>query len=216
MFETVHSLANADELGAFRADARRETNDVRRLAEQPAAAPPPRLGMTWRKEISGEALQLLILTVNRGSAAEQAGLRVGDLVTQLDGQPILDDLLFRQQVLVAAAPLMLKVERAGEVPRLLHVNLQGTPIRIGLISRTDPVEPGVAIVSHVVYGSPAAVAGIQVNDRIDAVGGRLFKTANEFSQLLDSPGNSLTLQIERHGQVREIELALAPAPPPAP
>jgi hypothetical protein len=208
MFQTVVALANADQLGKFRPESRRETDDVRRGLERPAAPPPARLGMTWRKQAVGDALALQVLTVNRGSAAEQAGLRLGDAIRQLNGAAIVDDALFRQQVLAAAAPLELLVERPGEAARVCTVKLQGAPIRIGLMTRQDAAEPGVVIVTHIVYGSPAAVAGVQVGDRIDAVDGQPVGSAAEFNRQLDAAGESLLLRLERRGQLQEAVLKL--------
>jgi C-terminal processing protease CtpA/Prc len=210
MFETVIALANSDQLGRFRPESRRETNDVRRSLERPAAPPAARLGMTWRKQVSNDSIALQVLTINRGSAAEQAGLRLGDMVRQLNGAPIIDDTLFRQQVLAAAAPFELLVDRAGEAPRSVTVKLHGAPIRIGLITREDAAEPGLVIVTHVVYGSPAALAGVQVGDRIDAIDGRTFLTAAEFNHQLDKADDTLTLRLERLGQLREFTLKLIP------
>jgi C-terminal processing protease CtpA/Prc len=208
MFQTVVALANADQLGKFRPESRRETDDVRRGLERPAAPPPARLGMTWRKQAVGDALALQVLTVNRGSAAEQAGLRLGDAIRQLNGAAIVDDALFRQQVLAAAVPLELLVERPGEAARVCTVKLQGAPIRIGLMTRQDAAEPGVVIVTHIVYGSPAAVAGVQVGDRIDAVDGQPVGSAAEFNRQLDAAGESLLLRLERRGQLQEAVLKL--------
>jgi hypothetical protein len=210
MFETVMTLANADRLGKFRPESRRETNDVRRSLERPAAPPAARLGMTWRKQFAEDSLALQVLTINRGSAAEQAGLRVGDIVRRLGGEPIVDDALFRQQVLAASAPLELVVERSGAAPRPVTVKLHGAPIRIGIMTREDAAEPGVAIVTHVVYGSPAAVAGVQVGDRIDAANGQTFVSATELNRQLDEADETLTLRLERLGQLRETTLQLIP------
>jgi hypothetical protein len=210
MLETVLALANADQIGPFRKESRRESNDVRRNLEQAAPPPPARLGMTWRKEETDGVVKLRILSINRGSAAEQAGLRVNDVVSQRDELPIIDDLIFRQQVLASAGPLSLLVERAGAESKPIVVKLHGTPIRIGLMTREDAGEPGVALVTHVVYGSPAAVADLRVADRIDAVNGRTFANLSEFNHLLDESPQSLVLHVERRGQLREATLNLLP------
>jgi C-terminal processing protease CtpA/Prc len=210
MFQTTVALANADQLGKFRQESRRETDDVRRSAERAAAPPPARLGMTWKRQAVGDELALHVLTVNRDSAAEQAGLRIGDIVRRLDGIPIVDDGIFRRQVLAASKPLDLLVERPGEAERTATVNLHGAPIRIGLTTRQDPAEPGVVIVSHVVYGSPAAVAGVQIADRIDAVNGRAIASMADFNRELDEAKESLSLQIEHDGRLRQTTLQLIP------
>jgi len=208
MFETVYSLANVDQLGKFRPESRRETNDVRRILEQPGNAPPPRLGMTWHKETIDDAVRLRVITINRGSAAEQAGLRIGDAVTQLNGQAIADDLFFRQQILASAGPVTLTVEGPGDGPRTVVVKLQGAPIRVGITSREDAAEPCVVMITHVVYGSPAALANLRATDRVDAVNGQPFANAAQFSRLLDQARDSVTLQVERRGQIGNVELKL--------
>jgi hypothetical protein len=208
MFQTVLGLANADQLGKFRPESRRETDDVRRGLERPAAPPPARLGMTWHKQAAENGLALQVLTVNRGSAADQAGLRIGDVVHRSDGASILDDAVFRQQVLASPVPLQLLVDRPGEEPRAVTVKLHGGPIRIGLMTRQDAAEPGVMIVTHVVYGSPAAAAGVQVGDRIDAVDGQGIVGVAEFNRQLDEAAQQLTLRLERRGQLRDATLKL--------
>lgn len=208
MFQTVLALADADQLGKFRPESRRETDDVRRGLDRPAAPPAARLGMTWRKQVAEHALTLQVLTINRGSAAEQAGLRLGDVIRQLNGTAITDDGIFRQQVLASATPLELLVERPGEGSRTVTVKLQGAPIRIGLMTRQDAAEPGVMIVTHVVYGSPAAVAGMQVGDRIDAVDGQQILAVAAFNRQLDKADQQLTLRLERRGQLRDATLRL--------
>jgi hypothetical protein len=208
MFQTVLALADADQLGKFRPESRRETNDVRRGLERPAAPPPARLGMTWRKQVVEDTLALQVLTLNRGSAAEQAGLRLGDMIRQLNGTAIVDDAVFRQQVLASATPLELLVERPGDGSRIITVKLHGAPIRIGLVTRQDTAEPGIVIVTHVVYGSPAALAGVQVGDRIDAVDGQRIVSIAEFNRQLDEASESLTLRMERRGQLRDVTLKL--------
>lgn len=216
IFETTCSLANAQELGKFRVDSRRENETVRRALEQPAAGPAPRLGMTWRKTLEGDSLRLQVITVNAGSAADRAGIRIGDLVTAFEGQPIQDDLLFRQRILAAEQSTELTIERGTESPRSVEVTLQGPPIRVGVTARMDAAEPGVAIVSHVVYGSPAAVADIRINDRVDAVSGQAFTSATEFSRLLDQVSEQATLRVERRGVVSEIAIKVPGSPAPSP
>jgi hypothetical protein len=210
MFQTTLALANADQLGKFRQESRRETEDVRRNLDRPAAGPAARLGMTWKKQTVDDVLALHVLTINRGSAAEQAGLRIGDIVRRLNGEPITDDGLFRRQVLASSKPLEFLTERPGEAERTITVKLSGTPIRTGLTTRQDAAEPGVMIVNHVVYGSPAALAGIQVGDRIDAVNDQPLTGASEFYRQLDEANAALSLRVERRGRLQQATLALIP------
>ena len=40
------------------------------------------------------------------------------------------------------------------------------------LGRTDEAEPGCVIVNRIIPGSPADMAGLRINDRIDRIGGR--------------------------------------------
>jgi hypothetical protein len=218
LFETTYALANTEQQLVFRPEAKRETNDVRRLREQPAPAPLARLGMTWRKEPSAADTpqSLRVLTVTPGSAAEQAGIHTGDFVVQFNGEPIHDDQAFRQQILASPVDITLGVQRGNDPLQQLAVPLRGQPIRVGVICREDVAEPGVAMITHVVFGSPAAQANLQLFDRIDAVDGRTFRNLAEFYALLDQSGETIVLRRERRGEIREVPLQLLPAPAPSP
>jgi hypothetical protein len=221
LFHTVLDLANVDQVGEFRPESRRETEEVRRRVERPHAPPPPRLGMTWRKQSFDDgSAALQVLSVNRDSAADHAGIRAGDLVTRFEREPIDDDLLFRQQILAAEAPITLTVERTGELPQQVPVKLQGNPVRIGVTCREETAEPAVAIVTSVVYGSPAAEAGLQATDRIDSVNGATFRSINELFQLFDAalsaPQEPMLIRYERRGQWHEVEIQPLRLPAPSP
>ena len=64
------------------------------------------------------------------------------------------------------------------------------------------------MIAQVVYGSPAAVAGLQAADRVDAVNGKSFANLAEFNRLLDESSETLTLRSERRGQIRDVSLQL--------
>ncbi len=208
LFETLLTLANDDELPKFRVESRRETDEVRRVLELPSAVPPARLGITWRKGTAESGVQLQVLTVTRGSAAEIAGIRVGDIIHRVNGAAIDDDFTFRQQVLAAPVPLSLAVQSASESIRTVEVKLTGEPIRVGITAREDAGEPGVVLVTHVVFGSAAAAANLRVADRIHAVNGKSFANQTEFNELLDAANETLRLRVERRGRINEVELKL--------
>ena len=78
--------------------------------------------------------------------------------------------------------------------------------RLGISWRTDEAEPGSVYLTHVAANSPAAAAGLAVEDRIYAVNGQPFADANEFRNavvgLLDADVAEFTLQVESRGHVR--------------
>lgn len=217
VFQSIHALASADKLPEFRSESRRESERERRMLEQAVATSPPRLGMMWQVQNGVEGMiTLRATTIHRASAAEIAGLRVGDVITMLDGQPIANEALFRQQILASQAPLRLRIERLGQIPRDFSVNLTGPPVRVGFSWREDPAEPGTVIVSNVVFGSPAHVANVQVGDRVIAVDGQGFTSTLELQNRLDVAQDTLAVTVEKRGIISEMTLKLLASSPPSP
>jgi predicted metalloprotease with PDZ domain len=82
---------------------------------------------------------------------------------------------------------------------------------IGVITTAD--EAGRAKVSNIIPGSPAEDAGIDKNDVIVALDGRVVDE-NEFLKALDTckPGETLKLAVIRRGELKEIGVATIPYP----
>src|SRR5206468_7801161 len=124
--------------------------------------------------------------------AEKAGLRAGDRLLEFQGQPIPDASQLRLELLAARGETTFLIARDGsQTPLLLKVTPQGEPIRVGITWRMDEGEPGTVIVSQVIYGSAAHLAGVKVGDRVYKVGGSSFRTQAEFVSLLTSATNPL-------------------------
>ena len=206
MFTTIVNLAMQETLPTFRSAGRRETVDVQRLQERAVAGPPPRLGLTWNKRSTEAGLELVVAQVNYPSAAQRAGIVSGDIITHLNQEPITNDEQFRRQILLAENQVEFRVLRQNQPPREVKVQLNGQPVRIGISWREDPAEPGVVIVSHVVYGSAAHRAKIQNVDRIIAVNGQPFPNAAAFAELLHKSPEQLEFRCERRGQIFEAPL----------
>lgn len=80
---------------------------------KPPAASPPRLGVAMEPPKSGPGIRLASVTA--GSVAEQAGLKNGDVILEVAGQPARIDLLRAiVQRLPAGTWLPLKVKRGSE------------------------------------------------------------------------------------------------------
>jgi hypothetical protein len=86
------------------------------------------------------------------------------------------------------------------------------PPRLGISWRTDEAEPATVYLSAVFTGSPAAAAGLALEDRIYAVNGKPFADAAEFRRvvvgLLDAGADELTLQVETRGHLRTVTIHL--------
>jgi S1-C subfamily serine protease len=74
--------------------------------------------------------------------------------------------------------------------------------------RTDDAEPGSLVVTRVVSGSPAELAGLQVADRVLEIGGRTFANGEEFQHLVAAMTSPIELTRERMGQIRTLKLEI--------
>ena len=150
-----------------------------------------------------------VSSVEPGSPADQAGLREGDCIESLAGREIRGDDDFFAAVSGAESPAMLKVKRPGEEKKLnVKVTLLGNPLRWGIVWNTDDAEPGAVILTHVVPGSPAALAGLRTGDRVYQVAGRDFADEAAFARLVKTHAESLQLLTEHDGRVRIVILRL--------
>ncbi len=202
----LYELADGAPLSGFRLAGRTESEHVQRDRERPLAALPSRLGLTWdvTAEKAGEGVRVNRIT--RGSAAERAGLRLGDKIVRFNDRPTTRGDELQSRVLAAAGPVRMEVERTGATePVVLELRLAGKPVRLGVSWRVDDAEPQAIVLSRVVPGSPADRARLQANDRIYEVGGQSFASSDEFQQLLAADG-PLELLVERQGRLRTVSL----------
>jgi len=210
-FSLANAAASAESPTRFRSAARSEPRSTQRNLVAPVASPPPRLGVTWHNELeTGGGLKLASVVAD--TPAQEAGLMVGDRLITFAGEPITDDDVFRREVLAAAGPFELGVEREGaEEMVTVEIEPAGNPIRLGITWREDTAEPGTLIVVLSVPGSPASQAGVRAGDRVYMVNGRPFADADDFRRQALSLPSPLVLTLEREGQLREAELELAEA-----
>lgn len=181
--------------------------------------------------LKGKDLYEIAPTIDRmrfGAPAQAAGLKVGDVLTELDGRKVVR----QAQVLhvlgnkYAGDKLTVKAKRGTET----------VTAEVPLVDKLDPYEPtflgilpvreptsaplpaaaaksGVAI-RFVFPKSPAATAGLAKGERIISVDKTVV---NDPAALLDQisrhrPGDKLHLQIEGASGRREVDVALAKVP----
>ena len=107
------------------------------------------------------------------------------------------------------------VARAGaEQPLDLTIQLRGQPTKLGIVWREEEAEPGSVMLISIVPGSPAARAGLRPLDRIYAVNGQEFASADELRQLLAAAVMPYELSVENVGQVRKAVVAPLPGAEP--
>ncbi len=210
MFDLTLRAANDDRPARFRPECRQEGRSQQLTVERQAKLP-PRLGINWQRDRQpGEAFR--IERVHPGSPAAQAGLRPGDTLTRFGDREAeqIDDLT--QVVFASRSRVQVGVTRPGAVaPMTLEVELLGSPLRMGLTWREDAAEPGVAIVTGVMPGSPAAAAGLAANDRLlplvdaDDAGTEWLVELGAVSE------TEVTLLVERNGLLEKQVLRLPAA-----
>ncbi len=213
ILETVCRAADAETLPAFRPASRTENESTPR--QRQAALPPaePRLGLTWDwadEEVAGP--RMTIATIARGSAAEAAGLQVGDRIVAVDGMAINDEVHLPAAVLQAPETLTLAIARGDAEPVDVVVTLTGEPTKLGLSWREDNAEPGAVFITRVVPYSPAARAGMKVRDRIYSVSGEPFATSDALlarvQELLAADSAQLQFEVETAGRIRSVNVDL--------
>lgn len=210
-FALLHSVADSDRSLPFRVQSRRENPAARRALEEPIAQPPPRLGLQWKVPSEGEK-GVVAARVTPGMPAEKAGIRVGDRLLRFGGRPIEGDVSLRGLVLAAQSPVEIELERPGESePKVVTVELRGSPVRLGITWREDSAEPGTALLTQVVYGSPAHRAGLRERDRIYEVAGQKFRNSEELLRLATSSPSPIELLVERAGMLKQVKLELPEA-----
>lgn len=184
-------------------------------------------------EVKGALLGQVLET---GPAA-QAGLQPGDVVTELDGQPVpnqraLLGLVAKSQV---GSPVSLKVWRQGKTLSLTSQVAQRPEEGAGAaaparqtksVARSDtkgfraatmtpelanrfdlPLERGV-LIQEVREGSPAARAGLRKGDIISQADGRAVTTVEELTRILDGASSAIALLVARGD--RQIFMAIEP------
>ena len=205
-FNTVYLAANTPDLSSFRTASRREGAFNRRRFERRVASLPPRLGVAWDPQPSEDG-GLRVTRVAAGSAADLAGLRLGDHLVEFNGRPIDSSTSLQQWVVGAPTQSTMTIRRAGsEESTEIELQLAGQPSRLGLTWREDTAEPGSVTVVRVVRHSPAELAGLKVNDRIYEVNQQTFHDRSEFLEKVDSAEFPIEFAIERSGRRSRITL----------
>jgi regulator of sigma E protease len=147
----------------------------------------------------------VIGSVEAGSPAEIAGLRVGDLLVSLDGTPLATWDEFEMAVVPKAGrELSLVASRNSE-----RISVRVTPVAIGNYEMGDlgigPVlRPQITQVNP---GSPAEQAGLERGDVFLAINGARHLAQEQIIERIRASADApITLTIERAGQSRDFSV----------
>ena len=147
-------------------------------------------------------------TVVEGSAAEGAGIQVGDRIMSVEGQAIAT----WSDLFVAVMPradrvISVVVSEPDGGQRTISVTPDSqTQFEMGDLGVGPIMEPQVRSVA---LGEPAERAGLQVEDIIVAVAGDAVTSDELIERINASPGRPLDLTIRRGNALREVEVTPA-------
>jgi serine protease Do len=153
-------------------------------------------------------------TIAKGSPAEKAGLKVGDVITEIEGKPVerMAQVQHALGVKYEGDKITLKYKRGGEVKEIKSLELIGKNVVVaqpflGILPMRDDPKLGVEI-RYVYDKSPAETIGLKIGDRIVKFGID-EKALIPFTgakrgrvQLLDwlntlTPGTEIKLEVKR-------------------
>ncbi len=163
----------------------------------------------------------LVLNVYRESPAARDGIRPGDVVKSVEGEPVRDSFELTRKVgqLLPGREAEFVVVRDGR-RRTFAVTIDRraseevvtdrsqlwpgfavAPLTDELRAQRGIAEgPGGLLLMNVERGTPAAMVGLRAGDVIHAVNGRSVETAREFyRELAEANGREVTLRIVRNG-----------------
>ncbi len=162
-------------------------------------------------------LQPAVGEVEPGSYAERAGLRYGDKIVAVDGQPVRDweaalVAILDSMVATGAVPLSLEDQRGGQRRALLDVGSDATRL----------TEPGIlfeglgfdvwqppAVIGGLTPGEAAERAGLAPGDRITGIAGEPVKSWNDLLTLVQArPGEMVDVDYVRNGYTSTVSLVL--------
>ena len=164
--------------------------------------------------IGAPDLRAVVGRPEAGTPAAAAGLADGDLVLRVDDRPIRSWGELRWSLLQQASDRgqpRVAVRDAGGTERTLTLDLSHVDtdrIDSDWFARLG-VHPGDAepIVRALSPGDPAALAGLQVGDRIVSIGGEAVKLAADVSRRVRAAAHqTLQFGIERGGQTLQIQI----------
>ena len=209
-------------------------------------APAHRIGITeFEIEALPDDLEIVetavqVQEVIAGSAAEAAGLQVGDRILAVDGQQLGEE-NDPAELIGSYRPgdqITLTVEREGEALEIeatlgeapdepdraflgivLTVEIEATSRRFEDSSAPFTEEwlpdlEGSALVIAVTPGSPAEAAGLQEGDRITALNGEALPEGGRLDQAIAawSPGDTVSLTVARAGEELPLTVVLEENP----
>ncbi|QDU28085.1 putative periplasmic serine endoprotease DegP-like precursor [Anatilimnocola aggregata] len=166
------------------------------------------------------ALPAEIVAVPPNSPASKAGVKVGDVVTAIDGQPIVRQAQLKHALgpkyagekikLTVSRKVDTKDEKVELEAELTDVLIPYEHPLLGVLPLRGVKDRGVTI-RYVFPDSPAAEAGLKPGDRLAEIDGKEITDASALQQLISSadPTKKVTLKYLRDGAEQTAAVTLA-------
>ena len=158
---------------------------------------------------------VVVARVEEDSPADKAGMKAGDVIISVNGNPVKDSADVRNMIglIRVGTEIDVKIIREGKVKNLhakiaekksettdgkrLSKKLEGAELALSTIERRDGAAQDVITVVKLEPASPAAVAGLRPGDMILSVNKQPVKNFKEMEQAIKQGDNGLLLNIQR-------------------
>jgi regulator of sigma E protease len=150
----------------------------------------------------------IVGAVEKGSAAEAAGIKPGDRIVALDGFKDPNWEKIQLHVMTSAnQALPITLDRNGALVETTVTPIKDEKYEIGYVG-LSPKRRVPTIVKKVVSGTPAAAVGIKEGDEIVAVDGVALKeTGRSMAEIVrETSGKSLLVKYSHNGETKEASI----------
>ena len=156
----------------------------------------------------GARVALQVTRITYGLPASRAGLRLGDLVIEVNGEPVASSDAFSELVAWTPHEIELTTIRPGvDEPTQQLVVLQGEPTQLGITCKQDPAEPQTLLIVDIVPGATGHQQGLRRLDRIYRVDRVAPESPEHLAQLLTGL-REVTIELERKGELHTVVVRL--------
>jgi len=211
LLQLTVAAGNASELPTFRPGSRAEVSSLAQLRDRSAktVARPSRFGVSYNGTLADSEKRVVVTRIEAGSPAMTAGLRPDDEILEIGGRAVAEAPDFRVLVLTAPSETAVRFRR-GKVNLMAKLRLRGVPVDYGFEWRIDDAEPQTVIVTAVLSGSPADLAGLKTGHRILKVEASRPAGREAFRQQLLSAEDTVPFEVEADGQLSVLTLQRFP------
>ena len=184
---------------------------------------PGLLGLSFRGA-NPAVTETVVAACHPNSSAKKAGIKIGDRIVAIDGQPVERTAQLKEGLarFYAGDTVKLTIARGKErFEREVELAAKLLPYEhpfLGILPMRDLRPDGGVAVRFVYTESPAAQAGIEPGDVLTALAGEPITDADALRESLSQygPGEKVTVTVLHAGKSRDVQLALGRLPEAVP